>query len=109
MSRPQGLHVNATRSGPRYVGVCDSCGFLFPLSELFPQMQYAGNSLVWLGTFVDRKCLNVPSEFLRPALLGPEPIPPRYPRPTNYATENQGGTPPPTEPLRLSILGDDET
>ena len=72
-------------------------------------MQYQGNALVWTGALVCPSCRNTPSEFLRPALLGPEPVSPKYPRPTAYSYQNQGGTAAPAEPLRLTIIGDDET
>lgn len=105
----QGWHINVSRSGPRWSGCCDDCGFLFDYSALQKQMQYQGNSLVWTGALVCPMCLNRPSEFLRPAILGPEPIPPPMPRPPSYAYQSQNIGPLPAEPLRLSIIGDDET
>jgi hypothetical protein len=58
------------------------------------QMQYLGNALKSLNILVCDRCLDAPSEFLRPVLIGPDPVTPRYPRPTSYASQNQGGQPP---------------
>jgi len=60
------------------------------------QYQYQGNALVSQNIRVGEQYLDKPSEFLRPPLIGPEPVPPRHPRPTHYAQQNQGGTTPPT-------------
>ncbi len=108
MSRPQSLKAPASASKPKQVGTCDRCSDLVYYDKLSFQFQYLGNSLKSLNILVCPKCLDKPSEFLRPAILGPEPVPPRYPRPTSYGAQNEGGTPAPSEPLYLSILGDGE-
>ena len=104
MAYSQGLYAPTDISKPVPVGVCDRSGFLFPLSQLLPQFQYRGNSLKWNGTMVADKFIDKPAEFLRPPILGPEPIVPRMPRPTNYAAQNAGGV----APLNTTqeILGD---
>lgn len=92
----QSLRTSADMMRPEPVGVCDRTGFLLRLAEMPFQYQYQGNALVSQNIRVGEQYLDKPSEFLRPPLIGPEPIPPRHPRPTHYAQQNQGGTTPPT-------------
>lgn len=88
----QGKNVPTDMMKPRPVGVDDRSGFLFYLDDLPFQYQYRGNALVNLNIRTGARFLDKPSEFLRPPLIGPDPIPPRYPRPTHYTQQNAGGT-----------------
>lgn len=92
----QGRYVATDMMKPEPVGVCDRTGFLFKLSEMPFQYQYRGNALVNLNIRVAERYLDKPSEFLRPPLIGPDPVPPRNPRPTHYAQQNSGGVPAPS-------------
>lgn len=88
----QGKQVPTDMMRPRPVGVCDRTGFLLYLDNLPFQYQYRGNALVNLNLRVGEQYIDKPSEFLRPPLIGPDPVPPRYPRPAHYAAQNSGGT-----------------
>ena len=92
---PHNLRAPTNPDAPEYIGVCDRCGFVYPLDELVWQYDYRGNALANLRIRVcTEKCLDQPYEHFRPILVGPDPIPPRDPRPYNYATQNLGGSPP---------------
>lgn len=83
---------------PEPVGICDRCSELRYLRDMSFQQQYRGNSLQTFNIYVcTDRCLDMPSEFLRPVQVGPDPIPPKYPRPTFYAQQNEGGQPPITD------------
>lgn len=86
------------------MGISDRSGFMYYLDDLNWQYQWCGNSLRNQRILVGGDELDVPSEFLRPAIFGPEPAPLPNARPTYYAQQNQGGTAPPTV---SEILGDE--
>lgn len=88
----QARNFSADMMRPEPCGVCDRTGFIFPLREMPWQLQYRGNALVNQNLRVAERFLDKPSEFLRPPLIGPDPVPPPYPRPTHYTAQNQGGT-----------------
>lgn len=94
MPLPHNLRCPVDISAPRPVGVSDRSGFLFYLDDLQFQFQYAGNALKNQRILVAPDELDVPSEFLRPAIFGPEPAPFPNARPTQYAAQNQGGAAP---------------
>lgn len=79
---------------PEPVGICDRCGFLYPLSELIFQRQWAGPRIVKLGVRVcTRTCLDdLQENGLRTIVIGPDPKPLKDARPTSYNA--QQGTPP---------------
>lgn len=81
---------------PEPVGVSDRNGQVYFLKDMVWQYQWAGNALVNQRILVGPDEVDQPSEFLRPVIIGPEPAPLPNARPTHYATQNQGGTVPPT-------------
>lgn len=105
MPLPSHLRSPVDMMRPRPVGISDASGFMYYLDDLQPNYQWRGNTLAWDGTLRGPEECDVPSEFLRPAILGPEPIPLKNARPAQYAAQNAGGVPAPTI---NQILGDDE-
>jgi hypothetical protein len=91
---------------PREVGICDRCSEKRFLSELVWQWDVRGLGLKNLRIRVcyDR-CLDTPAWFLKPVVIGPDPVPPQDPRPYNYGVQESGGTTPPTD-LQTFIFGD---
>ena len=75
---------------PNAFAVCDRCGFWYNHSDLHWQFAYAGNSLLNIKLLVCNRCLDVPYEFNRPIILGPDPMPIRDPRPElNFGSAQQ--------------------
>lgn len=105
MPLPHNLRCPVDMMRPRPVAVDDRSGFLVYYDDLQFQMQWRGNSLKSLNFLCAPDMIDQPSEFLRPAIIGPEPAPLPNARPTHYAQQNQGGVPAPTV---NQILGDDE-
>ena len=81
---------------PRPVGIDDRTGFLVYLDDMDFQHQWAGNALVNLRILTHQDYLDKPAEFLRTFKFSPEPAPLVNARPTQYATQNLGGVPAPT-------------
>ena len=81
--RPHGRAKVSTRS-PSAFGICDNCGFLYQLSELRWQFQWAGNKLVNLRQLVCRRCNDIPQTQLRAIILPADPMPVQNPRPQDY-------------------------
>ena len=95
MPLPHSLRAPIDIDKPEPHGRCDRCGFDYYLRDMSIQMQYLGNALKPLNILVcNERCLDKPSEFLRPVIIGPDPVSPRYPRPFSYAQQNEGGQPP---------------
>lgn len=69
---------------PEAAGRCDACGFIYLLSELRPQLQWAGNKLINLRQLVCRRCNDIPQTQLRAIVLPADPMPVLNPRPENY-------------------------
>lgn len=105
MPLPHNLKSPVDMMRPRPVGISDRSGAMYFLSDMVWQYQWCGNSLRNLHILVGPDEVDQPSEFLRPAIIGPEPAPLPNARPTHYAQQNQGGVPAPTV---NQILGDDE-
>ena len=83
---------------PEPVGICMRCAFLYPLSRLVEQWEWAGPGLVNKRILVcERTCLDVPNEQLRTIVIGPDPVPPRRPSPPFWAQQQVGGTEAPTQ------------
>lgn len=97
MVLPHNIRCPVDIDKPEPVGLCDRCSNLVYLNTMQFQMQYLGNALRSLNILVCDRCWDSPSEFLRPVIIGPDPIPPKYPRPTSYAQQNEGGQPPITD------------
>ena len=91
MSRPQGKYVRVNPQAPEAAGVCDRCGFQFPLRELTFQTAWAGTHLYRTGALVCTTigCLDVPNEQLRTIILPPDPPPVVNSRVPNFHYEEQ--------------------
>ena len=95
--RPHG-RVDDTQSS---WAICDYCGFLYSHKALSWLYQYVGPNLQNQRFLVCKRCLDVPSDQLRPILLPIDPPPVFNARPEEYAADNagnvtpqQGATPP---------------
>lgn len=78
---------------PEPVGICDRCSARRYLKDLIWQYDWRGNALQNLRIRVCRdQCADVPQPQLRPIIVGPDPIPPRDPRPPLYQQQMRGGT-----------------
>lgn len=76
-----------SRSNPEARGVCDRCGFMYSLSDLRYQYQWAGTQLQNLMLRVCDRCMDIPQEQLRSIILPPDPIPVTNPRQEYYSAE----------------------
>ncbi len=103
MTLPHNLRAPVNPNAPEAPGVCDRCGFLYPLADLQYQHEYLGEALVNLRRRVCPSCMDVPNEQLRPRVLPPDPVPVEDPRPAPWAA--QEGPPPPPLSVR-QIIGD---
>jgi len=77
--------ISATQ--PRAKGVCDRCGFMYTLSDLKYQYQWAGNSLVNLQLRVCKPCMDIPQIQFKSFVLPPDPVPVINPRIEYYGVE----------------------
>ncbi len=68
-------------------GICDRCQFMYTLSDLKWQYQYAGVTLQNIRLLVCDHCYDTPQEQLRTIVLPPDPLPVFNPRPERYTTE----------------------
>jgi hypothetical protein len=68
---------------PEPTGVCDRCGFLYPLASLVEQRAWAGPTTVGLGILVcTRTCLDeMQQNGRRTIVIGPDPKPLKNARP----------------------------
>lgn len=90
MSR-QGTRISVSQRRPRYAGFCDRCNFVYDLNRLRWQFDYRGNALQNLRILVCDICEDKPFELNRPIIIGPDPVPPRDPRPGFQAYEEAQG------------------
>lgn len=68
---------------PEPTGICDRCGFLYHLSALKEQMQWAGTSVVGMGIMVCPRDLDVLQQNGRRIIaFGPDPKPLKNARPS---------------------------
>lgn len=93
MVLPHNLRCPVDPMRPEPVGIDDRTGFLVRLSDMDWQFQWQGRALVNQHILVHQAYLDQPAEFLRTFIFGPEPAPLPNARPTQYATQNQGGVP----------------
>lgn len=77
--------ISATQ--PRAKGVCDRCGFMYSLSDLRYQFQWAGNQLVNLQLRVCKSCMDIPQIQFKSFVLPPDPVPVDNPRIEYYGIE----------------------
>lgn len=85
--RPHG-HAKVNPRSPSAFGTCDRCYRVFNLRDLVQEMQWRGPRLMWTGFLVDRSCLDIPQQQLRPRILPPDPVPVFNPRPENYSFDD---------------------
>lgn len=105
MPYPHNLHAPVNPQKPEPVGICDRCSFLYPLSRLVWALEWRGNALTNIRIRVcTDTCNDIPFQNNRPLLIPPDPEPIKDARPWFYASQNQGGLPPPTQ---LEISEDD--
>lgn len=93
---PHDLKCPTDPMNPQPVGIDDRTGFKVYLDRLQWQFDYRGNQLSNLRIRV--KDPDKPFEHYRPIIVGPDPIPPRDPRPYSYASQMGGGQPPLLDP-----------
>lgn len=87
-------HAKINPSAPTAIGVCDSCGFQFNHNELQFQYLWRGNDFCNTWFLVCPQCVDIAAEFVRPVILGPDPIPIRNPR-IEQTTAEEGAAPSP--------------
>jgi|SRR5580658_3787981 hypothetical protein len=108
---PHDLNCPTDMMKPEPVGWCDRSNHKYYLKDLVWQFAWRGNALSNLRIRVCPNCLDVPNEGLRPILVGPDPVPPKDPRPgfTQSQMNAPGGQPPfATGSVAQDIFGDDE-
>ena len=69
------------RNNPEASARCDRGGEIRKISELMPEMMWAGDRLVPNGFYCCRFHIDKPNEQSRPSLLRADPVPVRNPRP----------------------------
>lgn len=69
---------------PQAAGQCDRCGFMFTLSKLQFQMDYAGAGLVNKRLLVCHGCMDRPQDQFRAIVIPADPIPVQNPRPPDW-------------------------
>ena len=86
MSWHQNGRARISARRPEAKGICDRCQFMFSLSDLGWQYQWAGVTLQNIRLLVCDRCLDLPQEQLRSIVLPPDPVPVFNPRPERYST-----------------------
>lgn len=85
---PQSSRAYADMAHPEPWGFCDRCGMRYLLKDLTWQYDWRGTSLSNLRILVcSLTCIDTPQEQLRTIVIGPDPVPPRDPRPGWQATQ----------------------
>ena len=90
-------YVRVDAQHPQAGGVCQRCGYRYPLRDLVYQWEYAGAGLINTGFRVCSTCIDRPNEQLLTPRLPPDPLPVFNALPENYAQE-EGGPPGPAQP-----------
>ncbi len=75
-----------SRRHPQAAGMCDRCGFVWPLRRLSRQFQWQGAKQVDTGLLVCPRDLDIPFEQYRVLILPGDPIPVTNPRPDPSVT-----------------------
>jgi hypothetical protein len=88
----QSSHAYASISKPEAWFFCDRCGFRKMHKDGAFQFDWRGTKLADLRILVCKPCLDDAQEQLRTIIIGPDPIPVRYPRP-GFQASQQGFTP----------------
>lgn len=84
--RPHG-HARVDSQHPSAFGVCDLCGRLFNLKNLYWLYDWAGPSLINKRLRVCKQDLDKPQEQLRTKAVQADPVPVNQPRPENFTAE----------------------
>lgn len=82
--RPHGRAKVSLRS-PTSFAICDGCGFLYNITDLSWNREWAGNILINTRQLVCRKCNDTPNPQLRSIILPADPTPTANPRPQDYS------------------------
>jgi hypothetical protein len=77
----KGKYVTIDPKNPSALGQCDESGLTFNHKDLYRQMEWRGNNLVWTGFLVGKPYLDVPNEQNRPPLIKDDPKPIKNSRP----------------------------
>jgi len=93
---PKG-HARVDPQHPQAFGICDMCGFQYLRRDLYAQMKWMGNKLMWTGHLHCPTCLDVPNPTIRPIRLPADPPPVLNPRPEKHGPDKT--TPPYKPPL----------
>lgn len=73
---------------PEPTGICDRCAFIYPLSRLTEQRQWAGTAIVGLGIRCCPRCLDdLQQNGFRTIVIGPDPAPLKNPRVPSWAQQ----------------------
>lgn len=75
-------------SHPVSFAVCDRCKFLYNITDLTWQLQWAGTRLQNIRLLVCSKCLDVPQPQLKARIIPPDPTPTLNARPENYLVDD---------------------
>lgn len=81
-------------NAPEALGICDRCGFLYNLRNLYFQWDWSGTGMTNRQVRVCRgagtnMCYDRPQPQLRAIILGPDPLPARNPRPEPYEVDEK--------------------
>jgi hypothetical protein len=79
--------ARVNQNWPEAKGTCDRCGFMYSLSDLKYQYQWAGTTLTNLQILVCDTCLDVPQIQFKSIVLPGDPPPRLNPRIEYYAIE----------------------
>lgn len=94
MPIPHDPHAPTNPFAPEPVGICDRCGFKFPLASLVNQRQWAGPAIIKTNILVCPPDLDdLQQNGFRTIVIGPDPKPLKHARPPSYK-QQAGPTPP---------------
>lgn len=85
--RPHG-RARINPRAPVSTAICDRCSFLYNITDLTWQFQWAGPNLQNLRLLVCPDCLDIPQEQLKPRILPPDPMPTLNARPENFLIDD---------------------
>jgi hypothetical protein len=87
INRWKSKYVNIDPRNSQALGECDRSGFTFNHKDLYKQMEWRGNNLVWTGLLVGKPYLDKPNEQLRPPPVTTDPKAVVNPRPPTPYTD----------------------
>lgn len=89
---PHDLRCPTNVGAPEPVGIDDRSGFKLRLDDMPFQYDWRGN--IFANVRIRTGVQDVPFEQNRPVIIPPDPVPPRDPRPYQYAAQMQGASAP---------------